>query len=521
MWYLLLIPFVAMQLIAGRHYLHMLQLESYQLNMYFKWLSKNAWYKAPVLCLIPFAAAIYAALIETLPELFFGIIAVLIIIIMGMIFAVADRVAQKKKPLVYTARVKRQIVMHIIILLVIGFAVIRLLPLKASVLLLIGMMLLPALFTALAAVAALPFEKAVQRQFFNEARGKLADMDVIKIGVTGSYGKTSVKFILGTILSEKYETLVTPSSYNTPMGVTRVIRETLSPKHQVFVAEMGARYKGDIRELCDLVKPDYGVITAIGPQHLETFGSIENVAATKLELIDSLGEKGTAFLPDDGGICADAYFAIEGKKKVLFGLSERCDVRAEEIKTGPEGSSFDIVCRPGRINVTAVLLGRHNVLNIVAGAAVALELGLTLEQIAAGISKIEPIEHRLQLIKGPITVIDDAFNSNPAGSRAALDVLASFEGRKIIVTPGLVEQGSAEEEANRAFGRNIAATADLAILVGKSFSQHIKDGLLEEGFDEKNIIMADSLAKVSEMMPGITKPGDVVLFENDLPENYK
>ena len=156
-------------------------------------------------------------------------------------------------------------------------------------------LLLP-LWVALGGLLAWPIEKLVSEMYFRDAQKKLAARpDIIKIGITGSYGKTSVKFILGTILQEKYQTLITPSSFNTPMGVTKIIRERLTPATQVFVAEMGARHVGDIKELCRLVHPRYGVLTSVGPQHLDTFHTLERIKNTKYELMDAVPADGCCF----------------------------------------------------------------------------------------------------------------------------------------------------------------------------------------------------------------------------------
>lgn len=379
---------------------------------------------------------------------------------------------------------------------------------------------------ALASLLTQPIEKAIQRRFFNEARAKLASYgDMIRIGITGSYGKTSAKVILATILSEKYKTLATPASYNTPMGVSKVIRETLDHTYEVFIGEMGARHKGDIAEMCDLVRPQYGLITSIGPQHLETMFTIENIARTKYELVQALPAEGMAFLPGDNDICFELYKQTT-KPKALFGVREREEplyMTARNMAHGPQGSTFDLVGPAGEsVRCTTQLLGEHNVQNILGCAAVAHALGLTLQQIAAGIAKAQPVEHRLQLIptSNGVTVIDDAFNSNPAGARAALAVLKAFPGRKIIVTPGLVELGDAEAEENRAFGAAMAATVDVAILVARN-APAMKEGLLQAGFPEDNIHVVGKLAQATRILAQIGRAGDVVLFENDLPDHYE
>ncbi len=448
-----------------------------------------------------------------------------------------------KKPLNYTARVKRLIAALALVLLAaaaVGVGVLALiwnamaaqLVLQALVfalalcaLYVLATLLLPQLL-ALASLLVQPVEKAIQRRYFNEARDKLAGFTgLIKIGITGSYGKTSAKMILATILSEKYKTLATPASYNTPMGVTRVIRESLDETYEVFIGEMGARHRGDIAEMCELVRPQYGLITSIGPQHLETMFNIETIAKTKYELVEALPADGMAFLPGDNDICFGLYKQTS-KPKALFGMQQRGEalyMTARDIAHGPQGSTFRLVGPEGEeVQCTTKLLGEHNVQNILGCAAVARALGLTMEQIAAGIGKVQPVEHRLQLVptNNGVTVIDDAFNSNPAGARAALAVLKSFPGRKIIVTPGLVELGDAEAQENRAFGQAMAAAVDVAILVARNAGD-MKAGLLEAGFPEGSVHAVGRLAEATAVLGRIGRPGDVVLFENDLPDHYE
>ena len=367
---------------------------------------------------------------------------------------------------------------------------------------------------------------------------------MIRIGITGSYGKTSTKFILKTILSEKYNVLATPESYNTTMGNVKIIRKELKPEHQVFISEMGARYPGDIRKICDFVYPQIGIITSIGPQHLESFKTIENVAKTKSELLRALPIKGEAknlaqmysslndkafkkdsaiFLPVDGAFCSELYKNEKNRTKFSYSVSDKsASVYAKNIKMSSEGCKFTAVTPKGDIECVSKLLGELNIQNILGAIAIAIYLDLSKEQIARGVSKIEPVAHRLQILpsnNGTI-VIDDAFNSNPVGSKMALDVLKEFKGRKIVITPGMVELGEKEEYYNNEFGKHMAKCTDIAILVGVKRSKPIEKGLLDAGFDSMNIYVVPDLDAATKKLAEITNVGDVVLFENDLPDNY-
>jgi UDP-N-acetylmuramoyl-tripeptide--D-alanyl-D-alanine ligase len=513
----------ASTLLGCLEYAHMLQLESYQLDGYARWIAANknrAYAKGLVVSIVSLAAMMVLS--------FFAghwtyLAASAVALAGGAIsFALCKRRPAKKK-LVLTKRVQRLLAIHCalwaILYMLVDVAGDYLVQLRALP------FAVPAIWVwalALSARLAQPLETAINRRYFRDAQRRLRENpNLIKIGITGSYGKTSTKFILGTLLKEKYNTLVTPSSFNTPMGVTRVVREQLKPEHEVFIAEMGARHKGDIAELVDLVHPTIGILTSVGPQHLETFGSIETVAATKYELIEGLPADGAAFFAADGGWCETLY-AKTAVPSTLAGLAEKCPVRAENLRVSNEGSAFTLVTPEGEIDCATPLLGRHNIQNAVLCAAVALHLGLTPQQIQSGMSKLQPVEHRLQLIRGAggVTVIDDAFNANPAGAKAAMEVLAGFPGRRICVTPGMVELGEEEEELNRLFGRQMAAACTIAILVGKRRAKPIAEGLREAGFAEENLHIVANLDEATALLARTTQPGDVVLFENDLPDNY-
>jgi UDP-N-acetylmuramoyl-tripeptide--D-alanyl-D-alanine ligase len=519
---------------ASAHLVHMLQLESYKNPGLCRWVKNNSAhvFRFPV---IASAAGLLLALIANLlfPVQALGRVIASAVLSAAYIaamlgYAKRSRVKNAKKPLVMTSRVKRLFaaiaMVYVVIcgaLWVLDTFVLQSTAVSGLPLFLLLLLTAAGVFTANALVY--PVEKAVQRWYINDARRILAGRDLIRIGITGSYGKTSCKFILGTILAEKYNVLVPPASYNTPMGLTRVVREQLKNSHQVFIAEMGARHVGDIRELCGLVHPKYGLLTSVGPQHLETFGTIENIAKTKYELIEGLPEDGCAFFPADNEICRDLYEKTTIEKH-LFGVDYdgAAAARAENIRCGSFGSRFDLLIGEERIACETRLLGKHNIANIVGCACVAHRLGLTPAQIRLGIRKLQPVEHRLQLLPtaGGVTVIDDAFNANPSGVRAAMEVLSAFEGRKIVVTPGLVELGEREAEENRAFGRVMAGVADIVFLVGPKHTKPIYDGLVESGFSENAIQVFRSLSEASEALWKLAKPGDVVIFENDLPDNY-
>ena len=527
-------------LLAGKILLHYFQLESYQFPGYFRTLRRN-WTKAllPGACMSALLTILFLLgfLISSTEPVGGGLgtgdIAVLIGIFLLLIaggWLLGRKLSEKnaKKKFVLTPRVKRLYAVSFIVMTLILYGITRLINtlIDISDYFLILFFLFPLflpLWIALCGLLAWPIEKGISEMYFRDAQRILRERkDLIKIGITGSWGKTSVKFILGTILEEKYHTLVTPASFNTPMGVTKVIRSKLEPGHRVFVAEMGARHVGDIKEMCRLVHPQIGLLTSVGPQHLDTFKTVERVAKTKYELIDALPADGEAFFADDGDICRSLYEKTTVRKH-LTGLDpEKDELWAEDIRYSPEGSTF-LLCRGDeKTECTTQLLGELNIRNILLCAAAALSLGMSMKQIARGISKIRPVEHRLQLIRhtGGLNVIDDAFNSNIRGAKQAFQVLKQFPQKRVIVTPGMVELGEQEAEMNREFGAAMADCCDTAILVGKKRSEAIAAGLKDKGFPQESILVAASLDEAANMMKEITGAGDTVLFENDLPDNY-
>jgi len=343
------------------------------------------------------------------------------------------------------------------------------------------------------------------------------------IGITGSFGKTSTKYILSKILAEKFNVLMTPESYNTAMGVTKVIRTDLKPIHEVFIVEMGAKQPGDIKELCELTSPQFGILTAIGEQHLDTFKNIEGVKRTKHELVESLPTQGIAFLNGDNEhIRTLPKTAV---RKVYYGIAnENLDYTASNIQMTEMGSTFTVRQQNGDLlTLQTPLLGKYTIYNILAAVAVACELKIDVKIIGYAVKNLEAVPHRLQLKRTAqgITIIDDAFNSNPVGSRLALDVLYGITGhQKILVTPGMVELGSREYELNKEFAIYAAKMCDYIILVGRKQTVPLQDGLKSVNYPDTKYYVAKDLNDANQHLQTLTRTGDVILFENDLPDTY-
>ncbi|MDR1620941.1 MAG: UDP-N-acetylmuramoyl-tripeptide--D-alanyl-D-alanine ligase [Synergistaceae bacterium] len=510
------------------HYTHMFQLNAYKPEVQLRWLVKNKGdcLRKNVLVFLVFLSLPAPSLLEPMKENAFFLLCSLFFLAQSYF----NRPRQAKKPLVYTNRVKRMLVTHGIFLAAFLFSLFRAGNPRVQAACLAAVHLLAPVFVLLVNGANTPIEKFINRRYTQDAKRRLRQHPgLIVIGVTGSYGKTSTKFFLHKLLSVKYDVLMTPESFNTTLGVVRTVREELKPFHEVFICEMGARNVGDVAEICEIVKPRYGVLTSIGPQHIESFKSLENVVKAKFELADALplGD-GAAFLNlNNPNIRAERAKYVgrgQNERTVTYGFSDDCDYCARDIFTSGEGSSFSVRMPDfTEVSFETKLIGAHNVENILAAISVADFLGVGRWGIVMGVRKLESVPHRLQLIRrGEYLLIDDAYNSNAAGAKAALDALAMFDGCKILVTPGMIELGTQESELNEKFGTQAGEICDFVVLVGKRQTESIRKGLTNAGYSREKIFVADDLfqglAKVAELdARGKQK---VVLLENDLPDNY-
>lgn len=502
-----------------RHGLHILQLENYYIDRYAVWMKryikKVINIKKIVLLIIP----IICFIINKEVSIIIGF-AIEIFVLLYFIFTTKKQ--KEKKAFVVTARIKRVYATYLV-LFVILFLSANLLNYRLVLSIANICSMFAYVFVYIVSFINKPIEKNIRKGFCKQAKAKLEDIPGLKVvGITGSYGKTSTKYIVNTILSQKYNTLMTPESYNTTMGVVRTINEKLTPMHQLFICEMGAKYVGDIKEITDIVNPTYGILTAIGPQHLDTFKSLDNVRKTKLELVDSLPEEdGIAFVNWEDENIRNSKIT---KNMVKFGLSKEADYYATNIDINERGSSFDVVM-PGKesIRIKTRLLGNLNILNIVGAVAIADKLGLSADEIKMGAKYIRPVTHRLELKQNPngSMIIDDAYNSNIKGAKMALEVLKSFEHKKrILITPGIVELGDKMNEINQELGRCAAESSDFIILVGANQAIPIYNGIKEKKYPESNVYIAKNLQEALSKMNQIITKDSVVLLENDLPDNY-
>ena len=501
---------------AFRYNLHMFQLNGYKNGEHINRIKKKLRPQWPL-----FAVGIVGLLNVFLQNIIVEVIMDLLLVLVIFVYHAMKQQNTKKK-LVYTARVKRMAATNIVVslLMLVVCALINVTSVSGLVGLLVGLQII---MVVLVNIINHPIEKQVTNYYIKDAKKMLKASPNLKIiGVTGSYGKTSVKFYLQTLLKEKYNVLVTPESFNTPMGVVRTIRESLKSTHEIFICEMGARHVGDIKEISDIVHPDHGVITSIGPQHLETFFNMDNIKNTKFELADALPEGGMLFLNGDNEYIQEKAIGYSNKT-FYYCEKEGEGYKASDLKLTQLGTEFTVTA-PNKESerFQMKLIGAHNVINVVGAIAVANKLGIALSDLKIPVRRIQPVEHRMQMREhGQVTIIDDAYNSNPVGSKAAVETLKMFEGTRIMITPGMVELGDKEEEYNFKFGTYAADCCDYILLVGKKRTEPIRQGILSKGFPENKCISYDKLEDALSYAYQIqADKHKYILLENDLPDNY-
>ena len=365
-----------------------------------------------------------------------------------------------------------------------------------------------------------PVESLIKKSYIRKAKKKLVNFKGIKIAITGSYGKTSTKNFLAQMLGEKYEVCVTPKNYNTPMGLCKTALEVLNDEDEVLIVEMGARHRGDIAELMDMLAPSYGILTAIGEQHLETFGSLENIKKTKFELCEHMNKDGIVVFDGSNEITAELYEKYGGEKYLIAAGDSL--VKVQPISYSSKGTTLKIELNEKTFEVTTPIIGKFMLSNLATAAAMALILNVSENKILRVIKSLRPAPHRLELIENSFcTIIDDSYNSNLSGGEQACECLKLFDGKKIVVSPGLVEQGEKQYELNFKLGKIIGSSCDEFIIMNETNKTALSQGALAAGLSEQNLHFALTRKQQTEILKSIQERGSVVLFENDLPDNYK
>ncbi len=530
-----LIAFMAFAAKRLMNYLHALQQDDYDNGRLMTWIFENRVFDTRVTSFLIILIGI--GLITTIPTS-----AINVLIFCGFIFAAyfeKDPRKQSKKALVLTQRAQRILLMGLLFSLLIGLAGFYI---SSPIAWIIGVHALP-LALLLGNASLNPHEKSVQKKFYNEAQARLAEMNPIVIGITGSYGKTSVKHILGHILKTSAPTLMTPGSVNTLMGITRIIREQLAPNHKYFIVEMGAYGPGSIKRLCDLTPPNYGIISSIGHAHYERFKTLDTVAQAKYELAEAVLEKnGTMIVHEktlkfehsrgirhramDNFIVCGEPMTSPAKTEQEFSYLAPDDLNILSVEQTPKGICVKISWKGEDYTLRAPLYGVHHGHNVALAFACAMSLGMDAKDIKTALASTPQIKHRLE-VKQQIDssiIIDDAFNSNPPGFRAAMHVMRVLaddrNGRAILVTPGIVELGTTHDEVHRTLGRLAADVCDIAIIVSPERIPTFIEGF-KSNEKAKTLQQFETFKDAEKWLIENKRPTDVILLENDLPDIYE
>ena len=508
-------------------FLHVIQLSGYKINGYRAWLkeTKAAYVgRLTILSFLSIACILVTnALLDGYGE-YYSYVGLVFYFYFCIVFIVNVYKTPNKTPLKQTKRMNRLTFVVFLIMTAITFILIAIFS-EYVVYVKFGIVALTPLFLPFVVPVChflcVPMELIFRQYYIIKAKKKLKKLNnLIKIGITGSFGKTTTKHILNVMLATKYNVCMSPHSFNTPLGLTKVVNSYLKPEHEILITEMGARQIGDISYLCRLIQPKHAIITSVGNQHLATFGSVDNVYKAKKELMQAITDGIVCFNANNEG-CLKMYNECK-TEKILCGInSDDCFANIKNIQTTNKGSTFTLEIDKKSVNCTTKLLGIHNLEDVVLSAGLAYKLGVTLTQIKNAISSLKPVPHRLELInENDLTIIDNSYNASMESSMAALETLKLFDGDKIIVTPGLVELGEEQYSINENLAQEIAKIAQKVIIVNKTNKDALINGLNKAKFDSKNIIFVENLADAKDKLKEIVKPKDVILFENDLPDNY-
>lgn len=508
------------------------QQNTYRYDRYFRWLASNFVPFRPALC------AILLILNIVLPSVAVWVVTTVIFTLLATVLL---RI-RYKLPLVITLRVRR-LWICCGVLMAFALTLLHYFAPFASQFVLQALTIAPIALVIMANSAMAPIEKMITARYINQARDIIRSMpNLTVIGITGSYGKSSTKAAVCKVLSAKYNVLMTPGNFNTTLGVVRTIREHLKPYHQVFIVEMGAKQRGDIREICDIVRPSIGIITSVGEQHLESFKTIENIQRAKFELVDALPANGVAILNADYPLIAGR--TVSGVEQVIYYGADGakiCDYSIGKASYTGGFTSFNVANKNGESEeLVTKLLGSGNLMNITAANIVGRVMGVDYAKRRAAISQLAQVEHRLSVhVLGDRILLDDAYNSNPIGAKMALEVLrdfnvASYLGQigdgvstehKIVITPGFVELGNQQYNRNMELGQQIAQCATHAVIVNHVNRKAIVEGLENKGFDSDNMKLVDSFNEAIEYINKKFTQGDLrhsaMLYLNDLPDTYK
>ena len=519
------------------------QIEEYMGRRYLRWVLAD-WRRAlPLRPLVAFIAGLVIGLVRG--DASGSYLPFLVATVSAAIAAVPPAAGEEKKPLVITQRVTR-LLSGAGLLTAVGAGAASWLVNSAgfdnsatSVALAsalgFALFLLAPLWLVAGNALMQPVEAALRRRYLKQAAGTLDKLRPKIIGITGSYGKTTTKSFLRDIMSVRYQTYATPKSYNTLMGISLAINRDLADDYRTeyFISEMGAYVEGEIARICLLTPPDIAIVTEIGPQHLERFGSIENIKRAKYELVSHLPADGVAAFNWDNPyireMVAEAYPATRLTVSRAVSLEEARDQQitwlATNIGEDLSGLSFHACHVPSgeQVEIVTRIVGEHNVTNLLLCIAVAFNEGIPLRDIAMRIRSLQPAESRLvtETTAAGITIINDAYSANPMGIVSALKVLRMHDaGKRLLITPGMVELGELQERENHKLGLLAAECATDVILIGEKQTAPILAAIQSTDFDRSRLQVLDALDDAVSWYQQNLRAGDTVLFLNDLPDTY-
>lgn len=503
-------------------YLHIFQQEEYDSLRFLKWIGRTGSFDKRLslgLVLALFVMAGFNGFLEEGVER----------LILGALFffsATFEKDPRKtaKKKLVMTQRAGRIFVLGLAACFVAGLFI----SFGEGQLLWIFAIQAVPLTLVLANMALVPIEAFIQKRILKEASSILSQFNPRVVGITGSFGKTSVKHILGHVLGLNAPTLFTPGSVNTLMGISRVIREKLTPSVQFFLVEMGAYGKGSIERLCRLAPPDVGIITALGDAHYERFGSLDAVARAKFELAQAVLLKEGGKIVIHESVLAQEYarnFVEKNRDKFFIcGRLDSADVKINSAEQTTKGLSVSVQWGDASFVLFAPLYGAAHADNLALAFGAGVVCGISPDRIVGALRTVPQIVHRLEVrplsLEGPV-YIDDAYNSNPRGFEAALEVLSLLgqekSGRRILVTPGIVELGTKNEEIHWDLGVKAAQRADIVFVVRPDRIPSFGEGFRSVAGD-KGLHFVKSFQEAHAWLVQNAQAPDVILLENDLPD---
>ncbi len=508
-------------LLQQNHYYNLISLKNYYLQN-----SKIKRYFYLIL-LITFVICVACVLINVFLKIWYvNLIAnIFIVIVLGLFWFNKIRKTKLKISLKTTKRIKRLFFTFILLNFISYFLVLYFLIIKNNYYLLFTIPLIffcEGLIITLANLLNNPIEKLINYSYIVRAKQKLKQYpNLIVIGITGSFGKTSTKNYLCEMLKQKYNVLITPNSYNTPMGITKTILENLNSSYDIFIVEMGADHNNDIKKLCKIIAPHISIITSVGSQHLKTFKSIDNIINTKYQIVQYAKNNVKFFTNTDNKICK-IYYDVTKCEKFDIGTSNICFCKIDSIKFGDK-ITFNLLINNNSYCFKTNLLGIYNIYNIALSVCVAITLGVEINKLKSTVENLKAVSHRLELksLSSGALLIDDSFNSNPNGAKQSLDVLQGFKNKiKIVLTCGMVELGGKQYEENFEFGKNIAKVADLVFIINKVNKQAIFDGLKSANYNLEKIKFCNTFIEAYSEANKIANSKHIILIENDLPDNY-